>query len=224
MLQVEAIETAAAAGHRGYLVHDGETAVVVDPPWDAGQVTSLAARLGVAISLVAETHLHPGQLIPGGPTCGSTLARQAGARYAVSAAHKVCPRQLSVADKDELAAGSLTVMVVATPGHTLSHLAFAVMTPDGQAAVCTGGSLLPGGVGRTDLAGGPELTLELAGAQFRSARRLAARLPGSTTVHPAHGWADGRASTIALERTSNPALTEPSEYAFSARLAAALAS
>ena len=223
MLQVEAIETA-AAGHRGYLVHDGETAVVVDPPWGAGPVTRLAAHLGVAISLVAETHLHPGQLLPGGPTCGSVLARQTGARYAVSAAHKVCPRQLSVADKDELAAGSLTVMVVATPGHTLSHLAFAVITPDGQAAVCTGGSLRPGGVGRTDLAGGPELTLELAGAQFRSARRLAARLPGSTTVHPTHGWAGGQASTIALERTSNPALTEPSEYAFSARLAAALAS
>jgi len=223
MLQVDAIETA-AAGHRGYLVHDGVTAVVVDPPWDAGPVTSLAARLGVAISLVAETHLHPGQLLPGGPTCGSALARRAGARYAVSAAHRVCPRQLSVTDTDELAAGSLTVMVIATPGHTLSHLAFAVTAPDGQAVVCTGGSLRPGGVGRTDLAGGPELTLELAGAQFRSARRLAARLPGSTTVLPTHGWTDGQASTIALEQTSNPALTETSEYAFSARLAASLAS
>jgi len=223
MLQVEAIETP-AAGHRGYLIHDGETGVVVDPPWDSAQVTSLAARLGVAVSLVAETHLHPGQLVPGGPTCGSALARRACARYAVSAAHRVCPRQLSVADTDELAAGSLTVIVIATPGHTLSHLAFAVTAPDGQAAVCTGGSLRPGGVGRTDLAGSPELTLELAGAQFRSARRLAARLPGSATVHPTHGWAAGQASTIALERTSNPALTETSEYAFSARLAAALAS
>jgi hydroxyacylglutathione hydrolase len=223
MLQVEAIETP-AAGHRGYLIHDGTTAVVVDPPWDNTEVTSLAVRLGVAISLVAETHLHPGQILPGGPTCGSALARQAGARYAVSAAHRVCPGQLSVADTDELAAGRLTVMVIATPGHTLSHLAFAFCAPDGQAAVCTGGSLRPGGVGRTDLAGGPELTLELAGAQFRSAHRLAARLPGSTTVHPTHGWTGGRASTLAFERTSNPALTEPSEYAFSARLAAALAS
>jgi len=138
MLQVEAIETA-AAGHRGYLVHDGETAVVVDPPWGAGPVTRLAAHLGVAISLVAETHLHPGQLLPGGPTCGSELARRTGARYAVSAAHQVCPRQLSVTDTDELAAGSLTVMVIATPGHTLSHLAFAVTAPDGRAVVCTGG-------------------------------------------------------------------------------------
>jgi len=43
-------------------------------------------------------------------------------------------------------------------------------------------------------------------------------------VLPTHGWADGQASTIALEQTSNPALTETSEYAFSARLAAALAS
>jgi glyoxylase-like metal-dependent hydrolase (beta-lactamase superfamily II) len=122
-----------------------------------------------------------------------------------------------------LLAGSLTVRVIATPGHTLSHLAFAVASGDGAAAVCTGGSLLHGSVGRTDLAG-PELTLELAGAQFRSAHRLAARLDGSTTVHPTHGWARGGASTIALEQTRNPALTEPSEYAFSARLAAALAS
>ena len=66
MLQVEAIGTP-APGHRGYLIHDGETGVVVDPPWDSAQVTSLAVRLGVAISLVAETHLHPGQLLPGGP-------------------------------------------------------------------------------------------------------------------------------------------------------------
>src|SRR5215831_19010206 len=137
MLQVEAIETP-AAGHRGYLIHDGETGVVVDPPWDSAY----------AISLVAETHLHPVQLVPGGATCGSALARRTRASYAVSAAHQVCPRQLSVTDTDELAAGSLTVMVIATPGHTLSHLAFAVTAPDGQAAVCTGGSLRPGGVGR----------------------------------------------------------------------------
>ncbi len=223
MLLVEAIETP-AAGHRGYLVHDGGTAVVVDPPWDSAPVTGLAARLGVTISLVAETHLHPGQVLPGGPTCGSSLARECGARYAVNAAHQVCAGQLSVADHDELAAGALTVRVIATPGHTFSHLAFAVIAPDGQAAVCTGGSLRPGGVGRTDLAGGPELTLELAGAQFRSARRLAARLPGNTTLHPTHGWTEGPASTIALEQTRNPALTESSEYAFSARLVAALAS
>src|SRR5215831_8672623 len=105
MLQVEAIETP-AAGHRGYLIHDGATGVVVDPPWDSAQVTGLATRLGVAISLVAETHLHPGQLLPGGPTCGSELARRTGARYAVSAAHRVCPRQRSVADTDELTAGA----------------------------------------------------------------------------------------------------------------------
>ena len=222
MLQVEAIE-APGSPDRSYLVHDGVSAVAVDPPWDAGLVTGLAARLGVGVCLVAETHLHPGELVPGGETRGSRLARQCQARYVVSATHRVCAGQLSVADGEVLLAGSLTVRVIATPGHTLSHLAFAVTSDDGQAAVCTGGSLLHGGVGRTDLAG-PELALELAGAQFRSAHRLAARLDGSTTVLPTHGWAPGQASTIALEQTRNPALTEPSEYAFCAGIAAALAS
>ena len=61
----------------------------------------------------------------------------------------------------------------------------ATAAPTIPSAVFTGGSLIVGAAGRTDLLG-PERTDELARAQFRSLRRLAG-LPGATRVLPTHG-------------------------------------
>lgn len=80
--------------------------------------------------------------------------------------------------------------------------------------VFTGGSMLHGTTGRTDLLG-PEHTEELSHAQFHSVRRLAAELPDAAQVYPSHGFgsfysatpAGGDASTIADQRRTNPALT-----------------
>jgi glyoxylase-like metal-dependent hydrolase (beta-lactamase superfamily II) len=57
----------------------------------------------------------------------------------------------------------------------------------GTVAVITGGSLLHGSTGRTDLLGA-EHTEELTHAQFHSARRLATELPANTTIYPTHGF------------------------------------
>ena len=68
--------------------------------------------------------------------------------------------------------GSLTVKAVATPGHTHTHLSFIV--DDGeQQAVFSGGSLLYGSVGRTDLVAAAD-TVGLTHDQYASVRRLAA--------------------------------------------------
>ena len=53
--------------------------------------------------------------------------------------------------------------------------------------VFTGGSMLHGATGRTDLVG-PEHTVELTHAQFHSVRRLAAQLPPATPVYPTPGF------------------------------------
>jgi hydroxyacylglutathione hydrolase len=226
-VQIEVIETP-ELGDRSYLVHDGDQAVVVDPQRDTGRVTALARRLGVRIALVAETHIHNDYV-----TGGYHLARAEAADYAVGAADVVEFARLGVRDGDRLEAGSLAVTVIATPGHTPGHLSYAVTdraAPHQPPAVFTGGSLLFGSVGRTDLIS-PARTRELAGAQFRSARRLAADLPAATTVHPTHGFgsfcaagpaAGGHDSTIGAERARNDALTEPDEDAFATRLLAGL--
>lgn len=108
----------------------------------------------------------------------------------------------------------MRVRVISTPGHTFTHLAYALADGDQVIAAFTGGSLLNGSTGRTDLLG-PAHQVELARAQYRSAWRLARELPGDTVVRPTHGFgsfcaatpASGTSSTIAAEQRANPALT-----------------
>jgi Zn-dependent hydrolases, including glyoxylases len=67
-------------GNRSYLAGGPGEAVVIDPPRDIDQVIAAAARRGVRIAYVAETHLH-NDYVSG----GLELARVAGARYLVPA-------------------------------------------------------------------------------------------------------------------------------------------
>ena len=226
-MKIEVIATP-ELGDRSYLVHDGKVAIVVDPQRDLDRVTDLADREGVAIKWVLETHIHNDYV-----TGGFELARATGARYAVNAADPVEFGREAVADGDELTTGSLTARVVATPGHTDTHLSYVVTdsaAPEEPPAVFTGGSLLYGSVGRTDLVD-PKRTHELTHAQFHSARRLAAELPDEAPVFPTHGFgsfcssgsaAGGEDSTIGIERGRNDALVEEDEDAFVERLVANL--
>ena len=124
---------------------------------------------------------------------------------------------------DEVALDGLRLVARATPGHTPEHLAWDVI-PDGAldpTAILTGGSLLVGSAGRTDLLG-PDRTDELTAAQFRSLSSLAA-LPGATGIWPTHGTGSfcaagptdrGRTSTVDAERLANPLLRFTDEAAF----------
>jgi len=96
--------------------------------------------------------------------------------------------------------------------------------------VFTGGSLLYGSVGRTDLVDVARIG-ELTRAQFRSARRLADALPDEARIYPTHGFgsfcsagpaAGGDASTLGIERARNDALTAPGEESFTDTLVANL--
>ena len=224
-MQVEVIDTS-ELGDRSYVVHDGTVAVVVDPQRDIDRVEAVLAERGLTCEAVLETHMHNDYV-----TGGLELASRTDASYVVNAEDPVAFERRAVADGDELGFGSLSVTVLATPGHTVTHLAFLVEDGTGQTppAVFTGGSLVFGSVGRTDLVD-PDRTDELTRAQFHSARRLAT-LPGETQVFPTHGFGSfcssgsatgGDESTIAAERERNDALVEPDEDTFVARLVANL--
>src|SRR4249919_1789578 len=157
MVEVLPIETP-ALGDRSYLVHDGETALVVDPQRDIDRVIALAADAGVRVTHVAETHVHNDYV-----TGGLALARAAGAAYLVNADDPVSFDRTPVSDGDLVEIGGMRIRVLATPGHTYSHLAY-VAEAGGDVAggevaggevagVFTGGSLLYGSTGRTDLLG-----------------------------------------------------------------------
>jgi hydroxyacylglutathione hydrolase len=207
-VEVVAIDTP-ALGDRSYLAHDGEAAVVIDPQRDIDRVLALAAARGVRVTHVFETHLHNDYV-----TGGLALARETGAAYHVNAADDVAFDRVPVSDGGVIEVSPVMHMrVLATPGHTFTHLSYVLQAGGGANAVFTGGSLLYGSTGRPDLLGRAQAG-ELAHAQFASARRLAAELPEDADVYPTHGFgsfcsatqSEGTFSTIGRERQVNPAL------------------
>ncbi|MFF7122135.1 MULTISPECIES: MBL fold metallo-hydrolase [unclassified Streptomyces] len=211
MFFVDTIEVP-GLGNRSYLAGGERTAVAVDPPRDIDRVIATAARRGVRISHVVETHVHNDYV-----TGGLELARVTGAAYLVPAGAAVSFERVPVEDGDRTvidAAAGLTLRAVATPGHTPHHTSYVLEEGATAVSVFTGGSLLIGTVGRPDLVE-PRLTERLARAQYASAHRLAAELPDDTEVLPTHGFgsfcassqAEGEYSTIGKEKASNEALT-----------------
>jgi len=196
-------------GDRSYLVHDGERAVAVDPQRDLDRVLEAAETAGVRITHVVETHMHNDYV-----TGGLALARLLGATYVVNADDPVSFERTGVSDGDLVEVGPrLRLRVVATPGHTHTHLSYVAEWDGVPAGVFSGGSLLYAATGRPDLLG-PDHTDVLATAQWQSVRRLAAELPDEAAVFPTHGFgsfcsatqAEGLSSTIGHEKTVNPAL------------------
>ncbi|GGR74252.1 MBL fold metallo-hydrolase [Micromonospora fulviviridis] len=211
-VEVSVIATS-ALGDRSYLASDGQVAIVVDPQRDIDRVMYLAGEKGVRITHVVETHIH-NDYVSG----GLELARITGAQYLVAAADEVRFDRIPVSDGDQVAVSdSMRLRVVATPGHTFHHLSYVLdEATDGDwqpTGVFTGGSLLFGTTGRTDLLG-KQHAHELAHHQHASARRLADLLPDGAEVWPTHGFgsfcsasqSDAPESTIGREKAKNQVL------------------
>ncbi|MFG3714596.1 rhodanese-like domain-containing protein [Micromonospora sp. NPDC047730] len=211
-VEVSVIATS-SLGDRSYLASDGGVAIVVDPQRDIDRVMYLAGAKGVRITHVVETHIH-NDYVSG----GLELARLTGADYLVAAHDEVGFDRTPVADGDTVpVSGAMRLRVVATPGHTFHHLSYALDEADDgdwrPVGVFTGGSLLFGTTGRTDLLGAQHAH-ELAHHQHASAKRLADLLPDGAEVWPTHGFgsfcsasqADAPESTIGREKRANPVL------------------
>jgi glyoxylase-like metal-dependent hydrolase (beta-lactamase superfamily II)/rhodanese-related sulfurtransferase len=222
---VTTIETP-SLGDRTYLVHDGSTGVVIDPQRDLDRIIDAIDEAGVEITHVLETHVH-NDYVSG----GLALARRAGATYVVCADDDARFEHLAIRDGDEIHSGTLVLRAVHTPGHTHTHLSYVGF--DGTAttrAVFTGGSLLYGTVGRTDLVSEHD-TDALTRAQYRSGRKLVEELSDEVEVYPTHGFGSFCASsgggertsgTIGDERVENLVLTIDDEDDFVERLVSGL--
>ncbi|MGO4755170.1 MBL fold metallo-hydrolase, partial [Streptomyces sp. 2MCAF27] len=159
-------------GNRSYLISDGTVAVAVDPQRDIERITTVLDSRAWRLGAVVETHVHNDYV-----TGGLELARRLDAVYVVPAGPELGFDAVRTGDGDEIPAGDLSIQVIATPGHTDHHLAYTFALRGGvPRLVCTGGSVLYGTTGRTDLMGA-EAAEPLARRQYRSARRLAEVLP-----------------------------------------------
>jgi glyoxylase-like metal-dependent hydrolase (beta-lactamase superfamily II)/rhodanese-related sulfurtransferase len=214
-------------GNTTYLIASGGEAVVVDPPRDAWRVTAVSAARRWRLTKVIETHVHNDYL-------SGALELRASDRVEIVAPARGGYRfaHRGVDHGDTVRVGDLQLVARATPGHTPEHLAWDVL-PDGSTvptAVLTGGSLMVGSAGRTDLLGAAR-TDALTVDQFRSLRGLAA-LPDDVAVLPTHGAGSfcaagpidaARTSTIGVERRHNPLFGAPDEATFRMTMLAGLA-
>jgi hydroxyacylglutathione hydrolase len=213
-------------GNSAYLADLGDgRALAVDASRDLRALRAAAVRRGLRVAFAADTHLHADFL-----SGAAQLAADEGATVLASAQGRRGFPHTALADADEVDLGGLTLRALATPGHTDEHLSYLLLDGTRELGVFTGGSLIVGSAARTDLLGA-DRARELARAQYRSLRRLAA-LPDETAVWPTHGAGSfcsaptgaARVTTIGAEKASNVLLGVPDEGAFADRLLASLGS
>jgi hydroxyacylglutathione hydrolase len=208
-------------GHSSYLVELGDgTAAVIDPPRFPVAHEQLCERLGLRLAWTADTHSHA-DYVTGSPG----LASRVGATFVAPKASRLITKHRAVDDGERVALrASVTLVALATPGHTPDHHAYLLESAGEPVALFTGGSLMVGTVGRTDLCG-PDLAVPLAHDMFRSLRRFDP-LPDALPVYPTHGagsfcsapGSGDRTTTLGRERAVNPMLLVDGEDVFVERL------
>ncbi|MBI2568366.1 MAG: MBL fold metallo-hydrolase [Candidatus Schekmanbacteria bacterium] len=199
--------------HASYLLGDGGEAAVVDPQRDVDKYIDAAARAGLRIRYVIETHLHA-DFVSG----HRELAARTGAAIVLGHRSGATFPHAAVQEGDELRLGDVALRVIETPGHTPESISLLVLDPEipgRPRLVLTGDTLFIGDVGRPDLAGSRgHSAAEMAGMLHDSLHGKLLALDDAVEVYPAHGAGSmcGRQissetrSTIGQQRRGNYAL------------------
>lgn len=210
-------------GNSSYLVAVDGNAAAIDVTRDAWRIRENARERGWRITHVLETHVHNDYLsgaLELAASDGTTIVAPADGGYSFE--HR------AAGEGFELDLGGAGLVARATPGHTPEHISWELQDGDGRATVLfSGGSLLMGGVGRTDLLGRGRLE-EMTAAQFRTMRRLA-EMPDDVIVRPTHGAGSfcvagdvdiGGNATIGALKRWNPAFAADDMATFETELTA----
>ena len=193
---------------------------VVDPVGDTSVYLDAAAKAGMRILYVIDTHIHADHM-----STGRALADLAGAEYALFHGAQASIPFRGLQDGEVLELGNVTIEVLHTPGHTPEHISLLIRDrtrSEDPWFVMTGHTLMVGDLGRTELASSAE---EGARVLFRSAQRLKA-LPDHLEVLPGafSGSVCGKSlsgkptSTIGFEKRHNKAFRIDDEEEFVRRM------
>jgi len=174
-----------------WLLRDTDTgAVAIVDPADATGVSPALEAAG-RLDLILLTHHHPDH------TAGTDEVR---ARYncpvvgAAADAHRLPKLDIAVAEGDEVKFGATSAVVIATPGHTIGHIAY--FFPKG-AVLLSGDTLFSVGCGK--------LLEGTAEQMFASLRKLSA-LPDETLVACGHEYTESNVRFALTQEPDNMAL------------------
>ena len=202
-----------------YMIGSEGVAAVVDPQRDVDQYLEDAAREGLKIAHVIETHLHA-DFVSG----HRELAARTGALIYIGSETTPDFPHVPAREGTEIRFGQIILRFLETPGHTPESVCVLLVdlehSPEPR-AVLTGDTLFIGDVGRPDLS--PHHTpQQLAGMLYDSLHEKLLPLSDEVAVYPAHGAGSlcGRnmssdlTSTIGEQRRSNYALQPMAREAF----------
>jgi hydroxyacylglutathione hydrolase len=208
--------------HASYLIGDETTgrAIVVDPRRDVTEYLADAAKYGLTIEGVINTHFHA-DFVSG----HLELVDATGAWIGFGAAAQTDYPIRRLAHGEHISLGEVDLEILATPGHTWESISVLVRERPGAhpTAVLTGDSLFIGDVGRPDLVNiGDSSTSDLARAMYHTIHDTLLKLPDSVTVMPAHGAGSScgknlsaeLTSTIGEQRRANPSVQPMGEEDF----------
>ncbi len=208
--------------HASYLIGDETTgrAVVVDPRRDITEYLDDAAKYGLTIEGVINTHFHA-DFVSG----HLELVEATGAWIGFGEAAQTDYPIRRLAHGEHISLGEVDLEVLSTPGHTWESISVVVREHPGaeSTAVLTGDSLFIGDVGRPDLVNiGDSSTTDLARAMYHTIHDTLLKLPNRVTVMPAHGAGSScgknlsseLTSTIGEQRRTNPSVQPMSEADF----------
>ena len=208
-------------GHLSALLADESrgVAAVIDPRRDIDCYLDEARAKDLRITHVVETHLH-NDYVSG----AKELAAVTGAEHVMGAGAGLKFDFRAAKDGDTFDVGALRFHVLDTPGHTPEHVAYAVADrsrAEEPVLLFSGGSLLVGGVGRTDLLG-DERASDFARQMFTSLHEKVMRHEDFVGVLPTHGGgslcskdlASTPRTTIGFERRHNSMLQMDDVEAF----------
>lgn len=205
-------------GDHSYVVVVGGEAFAIDIQRDLDRFESVLSQIEVPLVAVFETHIH-NDYVSG----GKLLAERTGAAYIIPFGSPATYDHRAIVDGEAIGVGGWSVRALHTPGHTYNHTSYVLEAHGRPVAIFSGGSMLVGAVGRSDLLG-PDHTNELLHLQYGSMHAIADRVPDPALVAPTHGSGSfcsasavaDTTSTVSLERQRNPALLAPNADVFAA--------
>lgn len=206
-------------------------AMIIDPNRDVEQYVEAAAKEGVRITGVTETHIHADYLSGSRELAVVTgadlyLSDEGTDDWKYEFAKEAKAKLLKNGDSVKI--GAVRFDVLKTSGHTPEHICF-VITDEAASkepmGIFSGDFIFVGDVGRPDLletAAGMQGTMEKGARQLFQSLQVAAGLPAHLVVFPGHGAgsACGKAlgavpvSSLGYERITNWALRAQSEESF----------
>ncbi len=218
-MKIEQIYTGCLAQGAYYITSNGEAAII-DPLREVQPYIERAAKDGVKIKYVFETHFHA-DFVSG----HIDLSKKTDAPIIYGPNANPEFKAIIAQDGEEFKLGNITIKVLHTPGHTMESTCYLLRDENGKDhALFSGDTLFLGDVGRPDLAqkAASMTQEELAGLLYESLNSKIMPLADDVIVYPAHGAGSAcgknmmkeTVDTLGNQKKMNYALNQPNKEAF----------